>query len=93
MFTISNEKMIFEVIQQASKGETPTNQEYFVIAGLSILKVLLDTLQVSKLLQNEEEYLDFLNPYLKETKQPQPIKLEAFQCFKRIVSQMRDQSF
>ena len=55
-----NEKQIFQTLKDATANKREANSQYFIFESLQIFYFLLTTLQKSQLLENEDEYLEFI---------------------------------
>lgn len=61
-----NEKLIFQTLREATSKEASDtmNRPYFISEALLIFDFLLTTMQKAQLLENENEYLSFIVPFI-----------------------------
>jgi vacuolar-type H+-ATPase subunit B/Vma2 len=66
IFCIMNEKMIFQTLRQATSSDAneTINHPYFVYESMQIFSFLLTTMQKSNLIENDNEYLEFIEPFI-----------------------------
>lgn len=98
LFVLINYKSIFEIIKEVTSRETSiSNKFYFVKESLTILNLLLNTLQKPQLIENENKYLEFISPYLQfnlETVNNDPaIKVEAYKALYTMIINMKESNF
>ncbi|CDW80807.1 UNKNOWN [Stylonychia lemnae] len=107
IFCISNEKQIFKILSETAQEQKQANSNapFFIYESLLIFNILLTTLQKSKLPFSEDEFLEFLQPYLNyqdkdrdqrdqgHTTLQQLIQFETYKGFFKIVQQMKESNF
>eukprot|EP00347_Sterkiella_histriomuscorum_P001312 403372517 len=117
IFCILNEKQIFTTIKDTTgkalqgcisgQEKEKNNAPFFIHESLQIFNVLLTTLQKSQLLENEDDYLEFITPFISFNEKNsgqvhqainssylgQTIYFETYNGFFKLIQQMKENSF